>query len=149
MKKVFFISVIIAGYALTSLQAQDIPQAQVPSLIVHQFQKDFPKASDIEWKLKGELYKVEFETGFFGTDHDAWYDKTGKLVKHKEEISKSDLPTVIQDKITATFAGFRIDDVEKITENRVVTYLVELKNSGEEWKVLFNTQGEVLQKVAD
>src|SRR5690606_29211703 len=92
MKKAFLIgSVVLAAFSTTTT-AQDIPQSQVPSLVVNSFQKTFPKTFDAEWELQGELYEVEFETGLLGTDHHAWYDKTGKLVKHKEEISKGRLP---------------------------------------------------------
>ena len=45
-------------------QAQDIPQSQVPSIIVNKFNKEFPKASDIEWEMDGNLYNVDFEMGW-------------------------------------------------------------------------------------
>src|SRR5690606_17486639 len=103
---------ISAGASL----GQEIPQSQVPSLVVNSFQQSFSKAYDIEWEMDGELYKVEFETGFPGKDHDVWYDKTGKLTRHKEEIAKSDLPRQVLDKIAEDFRGYRLDDIKKITE---------------------------------
>lgn len=149
MKKQFLIGLFaLAAFANTVL-GQDIPQSQVPSLVVNGFQKAFPKASDVEWELKGDLYQVEFETGLAGADHKAWYDKTGKLIKHKEEISKSELPQKVLAKINSDFSAYRVDDVNKITENGKVTYTLELKSPTEEWKVAFDPEGKVLSKVAD
>lgn len=149
MKRAFLIgSFALALFANTAF-GQDIPQSQVPSVIVNNFQQTFPKAYDIEWELDGENYKVEFETGLLGTDHDVRYDKTGKLVRHKEEISKRDLPQKVLAKINSDFKSYRVDDVKKNTEGDKVTYILELKTFSEELKVAFDSEGNVLSKVAD
>lgn len=148
-KRVFLIgSLALISFANTAF-GQEIPQSQVPSLIVNNFQQTFPKTFDVEWELKGDLYEVEFETGLLGTDHEAWYDKTGKLVKHKEEISKSDLPQKVSAKINSEFSAYRVEDVKRITESDKVTYTLELKSFTEEWKVMFDKEGAILSKIAD
>lgn len=149
MKKVFFIGLFALASFANTLFAQEIPQSQVPSLIVNNFQQTFSKAFDVEWELDGALYKVEFETGLLGTDHKAWYDKTGKLVRHKQEISKSDLPKKVLGKINSDFSSYRVDDVKKISESGKVTYTLELKSFTKEWKVAFDEEGNILSKVAD
>lgn len=148
MKRVF----LIGAFALLFINiasAQDISQSQVPSLVVNNFQQAFPKALDVEWELDGENYKVEFETGVTGKDHNTWYDKTGKLLRHKEEISKSDLPQKVLTKINTEFKSYRVIDVNKITEGDKVTYTLKLNSFTEEWKVAFDIEGNVLSKVAD
>lgn len=149
MKRSRLIAAFALAFALNATFGQDIPKSQVPSLIVNNFQQAFPKAADVEWKMDGEIYKAEFETGLPGIDHDAWFDKTGKLVRHREEISKSKLPKKVLAKIKADFSGYRMDDVRRITEGSKVTYALELKKLKEEWKVAFDTEGNVLSKVAD
>lgn len=150
MKKNILIAFLVL-FGTSRIFAQDIPQSQVPSVVVNSFQKSFPKATDVEWELQSadQLYKVEFETGLAGYDHDAWYDKTGKLVKHKEEIAKSDLPQSVTTKIDTDYKGYRMDDVKKITEGTVVTYSIEVKSRAEEWKLLLDASGNVLSKIAD
>lgn len=148
MKKSFVTGAIALSFANIAV-AQDIPQSRVPSIIVNSFQQRFPKAYDVEWEIKGGLYKVDFETSLFGADHDAWFDKTGKLIKHEEEISKSDLPKKVRTGIEAGFSGYRIDDPKKINEGNRSTYVLELKSVREEWKVAFDAEGNVLSKVAD
>lgn len=147
MKRIFLIGVFACF--VNTVSAQDIPQSQVPSLVVNNFQQSFPKAFDVEWELKGNLYKAEFETGLLGTDHDVWYDKTGKLVRHRQEISKSDLPQKVLAKINSNFKNYRVEDVKKISEGNKITYTLELKSFSEEWKVAFDSEGTVLSKVAD
>lgn len=133
----------------TVVFGQEIPQSQVPSIIVNDFQKKYPKAYDIEWKIKGNQYKVEFETGLLGTDHEIWYDNSGKWIRHEEEISKSELPKQILTKIQTEFKGYSIDDIKKITGPTSINYLVELDSFSEDWKILFGKEGRILEKRMD
>ena len=129
--------------------AQEVPQVQVPAPVLAAFNKEFSGAMDVEWKLKGTQYKVEFETGLLFTDHDAWYDATGKLLRHKEEISTSAIPAAVQASIANEFPGHRTDDAERITADGAVSYTVELKGNGTEWDVVYDSNGNQLQKMAD
>ncbi|SFB73395.1 Putative beta-lactamase-inhibitor-like, PepSY-like [Flexibacter flexilis DSM 6793] len=149
MKNKLKISVLLLGLAANAAWAKDIPQSKVPSVIVNNFQQNFPKASGIEWEQDGQLFKVEFEIGMFGTDHDAWYDQTGKLVKHKEEINKTDLPAKVQASLSKNFANFKTEEAQKMTENEKVTYVVEVEKKSEEWKVSFDADGNIIAKIAD
>ncbi len=148
MKKViiasFFGTFLLAG----TLFAQDIPQSSVPSVVLNKFQQTFPKATDVEWEMSAGKYKVDFETGA-GTDHEAYYDKTGKLTRHKEDISKGSLPAKVLEKLKSAYGSYRVEDVDKITEGTKVTYSMELKSSTEEWKITFDKLGNVLSKIAD
>lgn len=146
-------TVLIAAAAIlfSTEQAfgQDIPQNQVPSLVLNSFQQSYKKAFDVEWEIDGDKYKVEFEIGLPGTDHEIWYDQAGKLLRHKEEISKGDLPKAVQTKLKSGYSSYRVDDVKRITEGAVVTYTLEVKNFTEEWKLAFDSNGNVLNKIAD
>lgn len=134
----------------TVVFGQEISQSQVPSVIVNDFQKKYPKAHDIEQEIEGNQYKVEFETGLLGTDHEIWYDISGKWIRHEEEISKSDLPKQVLAKIETEYRNYTIDDVKKITAPTSVNYLVELDSSfSEDWKVLFSNNGNILEKRMD
>ena len=149
MKKIFLMSSLVLLFFANTTSAQDLKQSQVPSLIVNSFQKTFPKAYEVEWELKGENYKVEFETGLLGKDHEVWYSKTGKLIRHKKEISKSDLPQKVLAKVKKDFHLYRIDDVEEIIQDNNTIYKIELKSSSNDWKVMIDKKGNVLSKVLD
>ncbi|VXC14439.1 MULTISPECIES: PepSY-like domain-containing protein [Chryseobacterium] len=147
--KNLILTISILGLSITNISAQDIRQSEVPSIILNHFQKSFPKAADIDWEIKGNYYEVEFETGFLGDDHKILYSRDGKLVRHEEEISKSNLPKTVLASIKRSFNGYRTDDIKKITEGGKVIYNVELKNYSQEWKVIFDAQGRILQKKED
>lgn len=137
------------GFA-PAANAQKLPPTQVPAPVQAAFTKAFPNAMDVEWKMRGTQYKVEFETGLFFTDHEAWYDASGKLLRHEEEISPGDLPAAVTSAIATEFPGYRIDDTERITIDGVVSYVVELKMKGyQEWKVAYDASGKQLQKLVD
>tara|TARA_R110002020_G_scaffold209031_3_gene414899 strand:- start:185 stop:631 length:447 start_codon:yes stop_codon:yes gene_type:complete len=146
-KQITFIATVLTLISTASF-AQDIRPSEVPSVIANNFKKEFPKASDIEWELDGENYKVDFEIGW-GTDHEIWYDVAGNVLKHEEEISNGDLPNEVASKIKTDFKDLRIDGAKKIIDGKQVTYEVELENFTEEWKVFFSATGEVLHKIKD
>lgn len=148
MKRVMLIASAAFLLAVGACFGQDIPQSQVPAVVINSFQQSFPKAHDVEWEMKGDLYKVDFEIGI-STDYEVWYDQSGKLVKQEEEVTKKDLPAAVQSAITSGFKGYKIDDVTKITADNTVTYRVELKNSTEEWEVDFDSAGKKLSQRAD
>lgn len=127
--------------------AQDIPQSQVPSVVVNSFKQQFPKATDVEWELKGDQYQVEFEIGL--ADHEAWIDATGKIVTLRQEIPAKDLPEAVKTTIKRDFDGYRTTDTKKITDHGTITYKAELKKFSEEWDVTFSQDGKILDKKAD
>lgn len=140
---ILFLTTLIMG----CVEAQDIPQSQVPSVIANAFHVAYPQASDIEWELHGSLYQVEFEID--RADHDLWFDKEGNVVKHKQEIAIQDLPQAVTKTIQKDFSGYRVDDVDRIEENGVVYYRVELDGKPHDLKVTFSDKGEVLNKAID
>lgn len=148
MKKKILIIAAVIGITFTS-QAQDILQSQIPAVILNQFNSQFPKATDVEWEMDGSNYTVEFELNW-NIDHEVWYNTEGKIVKHKEDISSSDLPKVVNERIQTDFSGYSIDDVERITDNGVVVYKMELNHlMQQDWDVVIDASGNVLSKMAD
>ncbi len=130
---------------LTALSscAQDVPQSLVPSIVLNAFQQKFPKASDVEWEKKGEWYEAEFDLKF--KDHKVFLDSTGKIIKHKEEISVSDLPGSVRTTLQKGFAKYKIDDVKRMETDGIVIYRVEVENATEEIKVYLDTNGKIIE----
>lgn len=141
MKKLFLLLTLLG--AVTISAAQDLHKRQVPSVVLNQFEKQFPKAKEVEWEKSGELYKVEFETNW-SDDHDVWYNAEGKMVKHKEELSSRNLPKSIQEYLSKEYKYYKIDDVERITENDEVIYKVEVERRDREIKLLFHEDGSLI-----
>jgi hypothetical protein len=146
MKKLIII-LLAAWVVNVNANAQDIPQSQVPSVVLNSFQVKFPNATDIDWELKGDQYKVDFEIGT--RDHDIWIDKSGNIKKHKEDIAKKELPQEIVKKIEKDFGSYKIDDTDKIEVDGKVVYQVELDGAADDRKVTFTAGGDVQENVAD
>lgn len=148
-------SILILFAAMLSMVscAQNIPKVNVPAVVVNSFQQKYPKANDVEWKRKGPLYEVEFETGLAGNDHTMLLDSLGKISYHKADIAQSDLPDMVKKTISGQYPGYAIHDVEKIENSGAITYIVtykvELKKRSEEWEIVFDADGRILSKVAD
>ncbi len=147
MKKVSF---ALAALCITCFScAQNIHPSQAPAVVVNAFQQQYPKATDVEWEKKGVNYEVEFEVGVADKDHTVLIDPTGKMISHKQDISKTELPTAVLNAISKEFPEYKTDDVEKIEAAGITTYRLELKKKPEEWKVVFDENGKLLEKTAD
>ncbi len=133
---------IIVGLGIASLSAaQDLNQDQVPSVVLNAFQTKYPKATDVEWELKGELYEVEFDID--RKDYDVWIDKSGTIKKQKEDFPKAQLPPAVAEKLKSEFKDYQIDDVDRIEENGKVYFLIDLDGRPDDREVLFSENGTV------
>ncbi|PWH84939.1 PepSY-like domain-containing protein [Brumimicrobium oceani] len=144
MKTRTFQLLAIFIFGAGTIFAQDIPESQVPSVILNNFKKEFPKAEDIEWELKKGEYNVEFEIGWT-KDFEAWFSADGKLLRYTEDISEKELPSKVSEAVKSKFPDYRIDDVEKIVSNGKEVYKVELERGKEDFKVFFTKSGEQVQ----
>lgn len=149
MKKEFLLGMLLCFFTAGLSFGQKIHQSQVPSVVLNQFQQNFPNAKDIEWKQKPGYYEVEFEVGRPDKDHEIWYDSTGKVLYHKQEISKSDLPAKVMNTLNADFKLYRIKDVKKIDRAGKITFKMEAKSLTEEWDLLIDADGNILSKKPD
>lgn len=147
MIKTQMIVLLIALTIHIKVNAQDLAAQNVPAVVLNTFKTNYPNAQDVEWKMKGDLYKVEFEVG--KRDHDLWIDKSGVIKKQKEDFPKGQLPAAILQKLQKDFSAYKIDDVDKIQENGQVFYQVELDGSADDRKLLFTASGELKENVLD
>ncbi|UCS95810.1 PepSY-like domain-containing protein [Echinicola marina] len=135
--------------AMSSLYAQDMAQSQVPSVIVNEFNKQFRKATDVDWEKDGSFYNVDFELGW-DIDHEVWFDAEGEIVRHEEDMVVGDLPEAVRERIETDFKGYSVDDLVRICDRSDVVYKVELQALMEQdWEVVIDEKGEVLNKIAD
>lgn len=145
MKMIMVLSVIL-GITLTS-RSQDISASSVPSAIITAFNTAYPNAADVEWEKISGMYKVEFEIG--KADHDIWYEASGKVVRHRFEISATALPAPVTDMLNRDFKDYRIDGVDQIEENGTVQYKIDVEGATGDRKLWVDPQGTMLSNMAD
>lgn len=144
--KTQLISLLFAGISIVSW-AQEPPKSQVPSVVLNSFNNKFPSATGVEWEQKQGSYEAEFDIG--RVEHKVLIDASGKIIRHKEEIEKKQLPEAIHATIGKQYASYRIDDIDKIESDGKVTYKVELKSSSGDRKVFFKEDGSVVNNPQD
>ena len=138
----------LAIFATAAISAQDLRMNEVPANLISDFQKNYKTASDVEWEMEGEYYKVEFDLNRM--DHEIWYTKSGEVVKSEKEITARNLPTAILSTIKSKYAGFKIDEAEVTEINKEKIYEVELdKGWTEELTVIFDEEGNVISSTRD
>ncbi len=140
MKRIIIFFILMAPLAMT---AQTVQQSTVPSVVLNTFKQHFPKATGVEWEFKNGVYEAEFEIGRL--DHEVWINKSGSIVKHKEEIASKTLPTAVRESIRRSFSGYRISDAEKLTQGDKVFYKTELKSLTKEQDVVFSADGSLVE----
>jgi len=144
-------NIITAAFTLLgafSIFAQDMNPDNVPSNLKQNFQKSFPQATDVEWEMDGQSYKVEFDMN--RNEHEIWYATDGTTTRTEQELTEAELPQTIKTAISGSYAGYKVDSIEKTTVNGSSTYEVELeKGWNNEKDVVFNEDGKVLSEMID
>ena len=145
MKNVMAIVFVVVGFIGSC--AQDIPQKDVPSVVLNAFMTTYPQATDVEWELKLNVYNVGFEIG--KTDHEAWYDPSGKILKHKEDVKIHALPVAVSEAVKKEFPDYKLDDADRIEENGNVFYLIELDGTPNDRILHVSPDGKILENKID
>lgn len=120
--------------------AQHVNQKDVPSDITDAFVKEYGNASDVEWEKKMENYKVDFDVNRM--EHEVWYNASGTVVRKEQDITEAELSQAVREALKSAYAGYRLDDVERVWENNTTSYKLELEK-GEDKHVTFDIEGKV------
>ena len=121
--------------------SQDIRADKVPSVVLNTLQAKFGNAVKIEWEKKNNLYEAEFKMD--STDFSVYIDPTGKLLMHKQDIKKNELPASLSTVISTEYNGYKIDEAEKVVKDGVIYYQVELEGKGKrDLELVFTADGK-------
>jgi hypothetical protein len=144
MKQIVLI-ITIASFWLSSC-SQDIPAAKVPSVVQNTLQAKFSNAGKIEWEKKNNEYEAEFHLD--SIEYTVLIDGSGKIVMYKQDIKENELPAVVAGAISQAYAGYKIDDAEKLEKDGVVYYQVELEaKSKKDMQLVFTTDGKIAEQI--
>lgn len=127
--------------------AQDINMKDVPAPVKDAFTKEYANATDVEWEKEMEYYNVEFDVNRM--DNEVWYNASGTAVKKEQDITEADLPQSVRDAIKSGYADYRLDDIEKVWQNNVTSYKLELEKGNDEIHVTFDANGKVTAERKD
>ncbi|WP_316797572.1 PepSY-like domain-containing protein [Pedobacter agri] len=136
--------ILVGGTA--SSNAQDIDQSKVPAAVKTAFTKAYPKATDVDWELKGANYQVDFDLG--KVDHKATYTNTGKTISFEKDIPNAQLPAAIAKSIKSKYPKGKIDDVDWINTGGKISYKVDIEGTPDV-NVWYSADGKFIKELAD
>ncbi len=139
--------VMLLLFATSLVSAQDLKLNEVPEAVKAAFAKENLKGTAIEWERDMENYKVEFDVGLM--EHEIWYTPSGTVIKKEQDITETDLPANVRKEIQAKYAKYRVDDVEMKWQDNQTTYKVELEKGKEDWEVVFDANGKIINARKD
>lgn len=139
MRYLGILSVAIVMMSFVLLQDRDISARDVPRPVMKAFNSTFPDASDVEWEKKGKEYEADFEIQ--NIDYSARFSAQGNLVMQKNDVLVLDIPDAVNSTIENEYAGYHIDDVEKIEIEGREYFQVELDGKMRDRKVVFSADG--------
>jgi hypothetical protein len=144
MKKLLLI--IACASFVFSWIAEAQMKEETPSAAKTAFVTKFPKAQKAKWSIEkpGE-FEVEFVMN--GTESSALFDANGSFIESETEIKENELPQAVKATLTKDFAGYKLDEIEKVTDTKeAVTYEMEAKKDKVEYELVFDGNGLLLKK---
>lgn len=120
---------------------QNLAESEVPANVVAVVNSEYPNATDVEWEMEKGHYEVEFEID--RADHEMLIDKNGKVLFHKGELTKSDLPDKVMNTVNADYSDREVEDVDIITKDGKTYYQVEFDGRVFDDEILVTEDGKV------
>jgi uncharacterized membrane protein YkoI len=144
--RILLLPYLLFGFTVVSC-SQELPESNVPSIILNAFKTRFVDAKDIDWKKEGQLYEVEFERGVADEDHKILFDLSGAIVVYKHDITTKSLPAPVIKAIQAKYKDYKIDEVENLEKSGITYYQVELENKPKKQQLVFSADGAVNNEI--
>lgn len=143
MKKL--LTVLVSIMFVVGTYAQK-PKEEVPAAAKSAFAAKYPTAQKVKWSVEkpGE-FEVEFTLN--KVESSALFDATGKFLESEAEVKEANLPQAVKATIAKDFAGYKIDEIEKSTDEKgVVSYEMEAVKGKDKLELSFDANGKLLSK---
>ena len=138
--------VIIVSTTITACQAQRVEQSDIPSVVLKAFQEKYPQAQDVEWEKESDT-ELEAEFDLNGEEMSANFSQDGTWMETETEIKRKDLPKAVQSTLKSQFAGYEIEESEKVaTPEQPEAYEVEIEKGETTLSVMLDKNGKVLKQ---
>lgn len=141
-------TIVVFAFATLSgtLSAQTLKESEVPAAVKTAFAKNFPTVKSVKWsKEKEGEFEAEFKNG--SMEQSSNFDAAGKWLVTETEIKKKDLPATVQNTIKNEFAGYEIEEAEKVEmPDQPLSYEVKLEKGEMTLSVVITSDGKVTRK---
>ncbi len=128
------------SFSLFDFNGQDVPQSEVPSVVLNAISTAHPTATDVEWEKQKDLYEAEFDLDT--KEYTMQVNSTGQIVQTKYDVAETELPQTIKSNISAKYNNLRIDDVELVEKDGRKYYQVEMEGRLKSKKLVLDEAGK-------
>ena len=128
------------------LSALNQKDEKIPAAAISGFAAKFPTAQKVKWGIEnpGE-FEAEFKLN--GVEASALVDAKGTLLETEAEIKESELPQAVKATLTKDFSGYKLDEIEKVTDVKgITTFEMEAAKGKDKLEISFDTSGKLLAK---
>ena len=131
---------------LFSCNTDGLDNQEVSSMALNGFYLEFDQAEEVRWEEGAIGYLVTFESS--GEDHKALLDPEGNFLKIIKEISFSELPQAVKDRIGESYSSANRDEAAILEIGQQRYYQVELERFVINDKIIFDESGKVISGIS-
>ena len=122
MKPLLILMLALSSFSLTS-NATDVVSAKA----LKSFQTTFSQATEAEWTVTENYYKVQFLLN--GQTISAFYNEDGKLISVTRNISSLQLPIILQTELKKEYNNYWITDLFEMSNDYGAEYYLTLEDA--------------------
>lgn len=145
-----FLAVLLSlCFSAVYSQEIDVPEEKVPTPIVENFKKMFPKAADVEWDKFPDFFEVDFTDG--GLEKEAIFGMDGTWMITERTVPHNKLPQAIKDGLAKSkYKDFKIrESAEVEMPGLTEAYGVDVVKGKEEYALYFDKTGTIIKVTED
>jgi uncharacterized membrane protein YkoI len=90
------------------------------------------------------IYMIRGEINDY--DHAFTFDQDGTILKHSQDLAKSEIPESILKTLNKSYDGYEIRDADLEEEGGKGVYILKLRKSRDNVRVTFSPKGRVLEE---
>jgi uncharacterized membrane protein YkoI len=126
---------------------KELKDSEVPASIINLIntiygEMDIERAKFVE-EPKQTIYMLRGEINDY--DHAFTFDQHANILKHSQDLAKSEIPVSILNVLKDSYPGFEIRDADLIEDAGTGVYILKLRKSREKLTVKFSPQGKILE----
>lgn len=114
-------------------------RARVPYFDIHDADK-YEKDNRITYEIK---FKIDGKYRFF------WINEKGELLKYRQELKDSEIPSVISRLITNNYGKMDIDYSKYVEERGEIIYIVDGEINDDDHNFRFDDKGNIIKHIHD
>ena len=125
MKPLFMLLTVLSSYFVHATN----PPEEISPAAIKTFAQTFVNARHVSWTVSNDMYKATFHVA--DRFASAYFDETGELVVVTRNITQTELPLVLQEKINTNYAQYRVCEVLEATDQWCTHYYITVEGANQ------------------